>query len=165
MGEVWPLPAADVLLLEAAYDRLTVLGNGTAVGGVWDPLLDRAHQAMGLLLGRHQARGGFLVADMGVRVASGPAIAAAYPGAPAEQVGALVAALHRSVPIVREVPSRWPHAVQVFDAVLLQRGAGPIGWVDVDAVRQGLGGGPAWLALVLDSLHLLWRPDDGVGLG
>jgi hypothetical protein len=41
--------------LRAAYDLLTRKGNDTSRDGEWDPVLDRAHHGLGLVLGLHAA--------------------------------------------------------------------------------------------------------------
>ena len=46
----WAFTAEDMTVLGAAYELLTRKGNETSHSGEWDPVLDRAHHGLGLVI-------------------------------------------------------------------------------------------------------------------
>lgn len=46
----WAFTAEDMTGIETAYDILTRKGNETSHGDDWDPILDRAHHGLGLII-------------------------------------------------------------------------------------------------------------------
>lgn len=46
----WAFTADDMAALHGAYNVLTRKGNETSRGDDWDPVLDRAHHGIGLII-------------------------------------------------------------------------------------------------------------------